>query len=203
MAYALLWRLAPLSLSLARTARGDVYCYSSIIQNPYSIFIVLDDDKLGFCGFPDALVPVVGFIVVLLLLVCWFLWLGYFKFHSHFTHFCALCESLCSLFSFLVWQFSPRCCCCSSRVSLEAKTLVCFLVNFGPWERGCPRRVFVCFFLDFRLWTGTRFAAFALPACGLSIFTFAFTFTFLFSTHAARAYKRGRGSGALKHNGNG
>lgn len=57
---------------------------------------------------------------------------------------------------------------------------------------------FCMFFLDFRLWTGTRFAAFALPACGLSIFTFAFTFTFLFSTHAARAYKSGAGEWGLK-----
>lgn len=48
--------------------------------------------------------------------------------------------------------------------------------------------MFLYVFLDFRLWTGTRFAAFALAACGLSIFTFAFTFTFLFSTHAARAF---------------
>lgn len=69
-----------------------------------------------------------------------------------------------------------------------------FSVFFGQlWSEGkvggevLPRRVFV-FFLDFRLWTGTRFAAFALAACGLSIFTFAFTFTFLFSTHAARAF---------------
>lgn len=69
-----------------------------------------------------------------------------------------------------------------------------FSVFFGQlWSEGkvggrCFHGVFLYVFLDFRLWTGTRFAAFALAACGLSIFTFAFTFTFLFSTHAARAF---------------
>lgn len=69
-----------------------------------------------------------------------------------------------------------------------------FSVFFGQlWSEGkvggrCFHSVFLYVFLDFRLWTGTRFAAFALAACGLSIFTFAFTFTFLFSTHAARAF---------------
>lgn len=69
------------------------------------------------------------------------------------------------------------------------------------------RREGVCFFLFLffglsTFWTGTRFAAFALAACGLSIFTFAFTFTFLFSTHTTRPMSergaRGRATGGLK-----
>lgn len=47
------------------------------------------------------------------------------------------------------------------------------------------------FFFFWTFWT--RFAAFALAACGLSIFTFAFTFTFLFSTHTHKLREGGRG----------
>lgn len=80
-------------------------------------FIVLYDDKLV-----SAVFGVYGF---------WFLvvgfWLGYFKFHSHFTHFCSdRCFSLGVLVVVVLVVI----------VVVESHwgpTLVCFLVNFGPY----------------------------------------------------------------------
>lgn len=145
--------------------------------------------------------------MVLLLLVCWFHWLGYFKFHSHFTHFCALCESLCSLSLFDL----------SSLAVLSTLSLLLFSCLtggqnfsvffgqlFGPMERGCPRRVFVCFFF----WTFDSGQGHVLLRlrCLRVVYRFLhlrLRLRFCFQ-HTRRGRTRaGRGSGALKHNGNG
>lgn len=106
-----------------------------------------------------------------------------------------------SLFSilystFLVWQFSPRCCCCS-RVSLGAKTLVCFLVNFLVRGNGGVHGVFLyVFFFGLSTLDRDTFCCVCVACVWfIDFYICVYVYVFVFNTRGAGVQEAGRGVG--------